>query len=67
MVYCLPQSVVIVDDTPNLAIQPLRKTWATVSAVISLIEIALGHAKRSMQVRMYTYPLEGGSGPMISM
>ena len=65
---CLPWSVVIVDGIPNLAIQPLRKAWATDTAVIILTEIASAqHVKWSIQVRIYVYLLEGGSRPTMSM
>lgn len=39
---CRPRSVVTIDGMPNLAIQPLTKAWATVSAVMSGMGIDSG-------------------------
>ena len=67
-VNCAPRSVVIVDGTPNRAIQPDKKALATVEAEMSLIGIASDHrVKRSMHVSRYVKPLDGGSGPTRSM
>ena len=40
---CLPLSDVIVDGTPNLAIQPFTSAYAQDSAIISTNSIASGH------------------------
>ena len=65
---CDPLSVVIVDGTPNLEIQPLTKVLATVSAVILVIGMASGQrVKWSTHVSRYEYPFDDGSGPTISM
>ena len=46
-----PLSVVIVAGVPNRAIHPLKKAWATVSALISTSGIASGQrVRRSTQV-----------------
>ena len=48
-----PLSVLMVEGTPNRAIQLLVKARATVSAVMSTIGMASGHrVNLSMQVRM---------------
>ena len=63
-----PLSVEMVEGTPKRDIQLLTKARATVSAVISVIGMALGHhVNRSMQVSMYLNSLEGGSGPTMSI
>ena len=65
---CRPRSVVMVEGTSKREIQVHRKAFATVSAVLSAIGIASGQrVNLSIQVRMYTEPLEGGRGPTRSM
>ena len=64
---CLPRSVITVEGTPNLAIQPRTKALATDSAVMSIRGNASGQCVNlSMHVRRYLYPWEGGRGPTIS-
>ena len=54
----------MVAGTLNLEIQPVTKTWATDSAVMSVMAIAAGHqVKQSMQVRRLVKPWDGGRGP----
>ena len=54
--------------TPKRAIHPDRSVRATVSAVMLAMGKASGQrVKRSTQVSMYEYPLDGGRGPVISM
>ncbi len=65
---CAPLSVVTVEGTPNLEIQPCRKVAATDSAVMFTRGMASGHlVNLSMQVSKYVCPLEVGSGPTKSM
>ena len=65
---CLPLSVVIVDGAPKRATQCVTNEMATVSAEMSGIGMASGHrVNRSMTVKRYDCPLEGGRGPTMSM
>ena len=58
-------SVVTVEGTPNLEIQPCRKAAATDSAVLFTRGMHL--VNLSIQVSKYVCPLEVGSGPTKSM
>ena len=61
-------SVEIVEGTPERLIQLLTKAWGTVSALISVIGMASDHhVNWSIQVSRCVNPLEGGSGPTMSM
>ena len=63
-----PLSVEIVEWTPKCAIQLLTKAWATVFALISVIRMTSGyHVNWAIQVSRYVNPLEGESGPTMSM
>ena len=63
-----PRSVVTVEGTPNRETRVWTKARATVTAVESAMGNASGHlVKRSMQVRRYTHPLDGGKSPTISI
>ena len=65
---CLPRFVVIIWSTPNRAIQWVTKAWITDSAVMVEMGIASGQrVNRSMQVKMYGQPFEGGKGPTMSI
>ena len=60
--------MVIVEGTPNRAIQQCTKACATASAVIVVIGMASGHHVRlSIHVSRYLNPSEGGRGPTRSM
>ena len=53
---------------PKRAIHPFTNASATVSAVMWGMGIASGQrVNRSIQVRRYLKPLEGGRGPTMSM
>ena len=60
--------MVIVEGTPNRAIQPSTKACATASAVIVVIGMGSGHrVNLSIHVSRYPNPSEGGRGPTRSM
>lgn len=60
--------MMIFSGTPNLAIQPLKKTSATVSVFIYSIGNSSGHEVHlSMQVRRYKLPLLDDNGPIKSI
>jgi len=60
-------SVVMIFGEPKRDIHIVKKVFATVSAVMSVSDTASGHLeKRSINVKQYRNPREGGSGPIIS-
>lgn len=62
-VNCRPRSDVILAGTPNFVIHPDMRAFAHETAVISGIGMASGHrVYRSMIVKRYAIPSDGGSG-----
>ena len=60
----LPRSVVMVDGTPNVAIQCWSSTFAIFSAEVSEMGTATGQrVKLSATVNKWVGPFDGGSGP----
>ena len=63
-VNCVPRSLVMVSGTPKRQIHPINKAWAQSAAVMAATGMASGHLEvRSMTVKMYVIPREGGRGP----